>query len=530
MLPSQSTLAKDPSLLPLCGVGAAAPSGLPVSPAGDDVCGAADFGALIADLEPTETTAEPTAPDLGVCCLPVLGLAFAPPPAPLAAEPTLMAGANGTVDDANETIVATADGIAPWAGQTHGRAEWKARGGSAAFATGADGAGRAFGRAGETGTQPGPLSAPTTAPVAGPAAETPRYAGLPAAALEHRQAATLPPGLARLQALHAGATAPEHPDEFAAAAGVNAGRSDAAEFGGAGRGPRVALPGVLPIEGELPADTARAALERNGVAAEAAGQPLTALTLAMEEKIAARRDRFVAAELEPVGRGKKSFLGSEEEAVAQQGRSLGTDGAKATHAMPATFLPAPPTHPNSPYATPSIAPAGPAVSEAAALAELPDTLRTAHEAVEVVLHAVEHVAAREQTSVQLRFAVAGEELAVRVELHADEVRTTFRTDSAELRAALEHEWQQLAGTAASPDRSVRIPPAVFAAAGQSALNAFAGDTSSRDRRAGTPRDEFELPVAGVRGRSVAAVAPAVALPVAAAPARSGGTHRLHTLA
>jgi hypothetical protein len=177
-----------------------------------------------------------------------------------------------------------------------------------------------------------------------------------------------------------------------------------------------------------------------------------------------------------------------------------------------------------------LAAAGQLPSDVLPPGETADRFSTAHEAVEVVLHAVEHVASREQKSVQLKFAVAGEELAVRVELRADEVRTTFRTDSAELRATLEYEWQQMSGASTATDRAVRVSPAVFSAAGQSTPDAFNGDTSSRDRRAGTPRDEFELPVAGTRGRTVATAAHDLPLPVSAAPTRSGGAHRLHTLA
>jgi len=164
-----------------------------------------------------------------------------------------------------------------------------------------------------------------------------------------------------------------------------------------------------------------------------------------------------------------------------------------------------------------------------AVEEPRDTFSTAREAVEVVLHAVEHVASRAQKSVQLNFSVAGEELAVRVELRADEVRTTFRTDSAELRAALAQEWQQVSSSA-HPDRPVRIAPAVFASAEHSALNAFAGDTSSRGRQQGAARGEAEAALAGIRGRAVATTTHPVALPSITAPVRTRGSHRLHTLA
>lgn len=528
MLPSQSTLARDPSLFPLCGVGTATPCGLPVSPAGDDVCGAANFGILIADLDPVETPAEPTTPDLGACCLPVLGLAFAPPPVPLGPLPDLTASALGASAGATETTDQPGDANPLWAGPNSGRREWMGLDGTAGSMAGVgdESTGNILGMPGEPGTDAPPDSSRAAATASERAMQTPRYAGLPAAALEHRQSATLPPGIARLQALHAEIAPPAaSPDDVAPDAVL----SGPAESPVPPSGSQVLFRGAALTRSDHPGEAARAALERNGFAADESIHVRADRALPPEEKIAGRRDAAVPAFGESDGARKKSFLGNEEEGVVKRGRSLGTDSAKTANAMPATSLHSPLTHPNSHYAVTSVAAAGPLLSDVTPLAETADRFSTAHEAVEVVLHAVEHVASREQKSVQLKFAVAGEELAVRVEMRADEVRTTFRTDSAELRAALEHEWQQVAGTSTATDRSIRVSPAVFAAAGQS-TNASAGDTSSRDRRTGTPRDELELPVAGLRGRTVAAAVHDLPLPVTAAPSRSGGAHRLHTLA
>lgn len=528
MLSSQSTLAKDPNLFPLCGVGTAVPSGSSVSPAAGDVDGASDFGALIADLNPVETPAGTTTPDLGACCLPVLGLAFVPPPVTLKALPDVTASPLGAPAGANEATDHPGEGSPLWAGPTRARRGWTGRDGTAGIAAGVggEGTGRVLGMPGEPGTDDSPHTSRPAATASERASETPRHAGLPAAALEHRQAATLPPGIARLQALHAGTALPAAiPDEAAADAGL----LRAAESSVSPGGPPVPFRGAILSSADHPGEAARTALERNGFAA---GEPIhlrSDRALPPEEKIAGHRDGLAPAFQESAGARKKSFLGNEEEGLGNHVRGLGTDSAKTANAMSATSLHSPPTHPNFHYGVTSVAAAGQLLPDVTPLAETTDTFSTAHEAVEVVLHAVEHVASREQKSVQLKFAVAGEELAVRVEMRADEVRTTFRTDSAELRAALEHEWQQVAGTATAPDRSIRVSPAVFAAAGQSA-NAFAGDTSSRDRRAGTPRDEFELPVAGLRGRTVAAAVHDLPLPATAAPARSGGAHRLHTLA
>lgn len=540
MLPSKSTLAREPSLFPPCGVGTATPCGQPVSPAGDDVCGAADFGILIADLEPVETPSEPITPDLGACCLPVPGLAVAPPPVSLGPLPDVTASALNAPGGASEASDQP-DEVNPfWAGPTSARLEWMGLDGTTGATAGVrgEGTGQVLGMPVEPRTDAPPDSSRPAATASDRAMQTPRYAGLPAA-LEHRPSATLPPGIARLQTLPAElASPPASPDVVAtivppadvtAVVPPDAGRLRFAESPGSPSGSQVLFRGAVLTKADHPGEAAQATLERNGFSADETIHLRAERALSPEEKNAGRRDAAAPAFGESDGAGKKSFLGYEGERLGKRDRNLGTDSAKPANAMPATSLHAPLTHPNSHYAVTPVAAAGPLQPDARPVAETADTFSTAHEAVEVVLHAVEHVAAREQKSVQLKFAVAGEELAVRVEMRADEVRTTFRTDSAELRTALAHEWQQVAGTSTVTDRSIRLSPAVFAAAGQSA-NAFAGDTSSRDRRAGTPRDEFERPLAALRGRTVAAAAHDLTPPVTAAPSRSGGAHRLHTLA
>jgi hypothetical protein len=162
---------------------------------------------------------------------------------------------------------------------------------------------------------------------------------------------------------------------------------------------------------------------------------------------------------------------------------------------------------------------------------LSQTLGSAHDAVEVVLEAADRAASQQQKSVNLQFSIGGTELAVRVQLHANEVRATFRTDSAELRAALSHEWQSVESTSAGGDRSFRLAPPVFAAPEQSALNSFAGDTSSRQR------DQQAERVAGEHAssnnsptRGPGAAAPISGSSSASSPAASLTSRHLHTLA
>jgi hypothetical protein len=239
------------------------------------------------------------------------------------------------------------------------------------------------------------------------------------------------------------------------------------------------------------------------------------------------------AELREVIPHDKSFVAPERESLTKRIRTLGTDVAKAAPSMPARFLPTPWQHPASEYALASSG--GQGVLEAGSPGqpelESVEAVSTAHQAVEVVLRAVDDLSSREQKSVRLEFSVGDNELSVRIELHADEVRTTFRTDSAELRAALSHEWQAVAASGTA-DRSVRIAPALFNSAESSALNASAGDTASHHREPGSQSrhaSEQHGSSAFVRSGDRSAPAPAVAASSPAA-ARVHTSRHLHTLA
>jgi hypothetical protein len=157
-----------------------------------------------------------------------------------------------------------------------------------------------------------------------------------------------------------------------------------------------------------------------------------------------------------------------------------------------------------------------------------DAISSAHEAVEVVLHAVEHVASREQKSVQLKFSVGEAELSVRVELHANEVRTTFRTESPELRAALAQEWNQVSN-ATTADRSVRVAPAVFDGGDHSGSNASTGDNASRQRNPESPVTEGDRLVAAARSRRAVSRSRSLAACRSCSPSRvstPSGTRRV----
>jgi hypothetical protein len=201
-----------------------------------------------------------------------------------------------------------------------------------------------------------------------------------------------------------------------------------------------------------------------------------------EENFAEAADEFRVNFSEEKRHADKTFVSAVPERLTPHGKTLGIDVAKRATTMPSRAPSTPTPHPVSEYTATAVPVAREmtplAVSEGSVAA--PQDVATAHRAVETVLRAVDHAATHNQHSVNLRFSVGDAELNVRVELRADEVRTTFTTDSAELRSALSHEWQALAH--ASADGAIRIAPAAFTSASdQPSSQTFSGDASSRDR-------------------------------------------------
>ena len=143
----------------------------------------------------------------------------------------------------------------------------------------------------------------------------------------------------------------------------------------------------------------------------------------------------------------------------------------------------------------------------------PEAMSTAHRAVEAVLTAVHRFTSREQHAVSLQFSVAGADLNVRVEMRGDEVRATFATDSAELRAALAHEWQTTSLNPPAGERPVRLASPVFTSGDGSPFNGAADQQSSRHRNANTSETNEPFTLAGLRTRAARAAAFEASLPV-----------------
>jgi hypothetical protein len=440
------------------------------------------------------------------------------------------------------------------------------------------------------------------------ALQTPRFTGLPANAMEHRQAATVPSGLSRLMAIHsptsaspviaAGSTGAEavsnesdpatddipiegqvstfglRPTNWPGASGRN--RTNPFPTPVAGRDGDESDATDLTEASALPDEANAASWARNafpsghafgrdaGLAshhpgrshgrAESEAADVTTVGIDASERmsagvadvlnrVSAKRDvsngaRMTAKIADALQGGSettksaldKSFLASAKEQVASARKHVGTDVAKPAADMFYRFLPTS-TQPSA---------SDHAGSVVAALENTPDValrgetvpvepVSTAHEAVEVVLKAVEQAASQDQKSVNLRFSVGELDLSVRVELHANQVRTTFRTDSPELRAALSQEWEAVA---ANPgERTIKMVPAFVTASEHSALNSFSGDTSSRQRDQRAERETNE------RAGRVTSKSRGAATPTAVAASNAGlagiaplTSRRLHTVA
>jgi hypothetical protein len=153
-------------------------------------------------------------------------------------------------------------------------------------------------------------------------------------------------------------------------------------------------------------------------------------------------------------------------------------------------------------------------------------LSGSHQAVSAAVEAGERLKSG-QRAVDLQFSFGSDDLSVRVELHEGRVRATFRTDSAELRGALAHEWQVL--NSSSADRAKRFADPVFAANSSSSA---AGDHSekrgARDQNLPASAERFEISNSrsGVAPAAARTVAPAT-LPQTAVPLTA---RRLHTFA
>lgn len=242
------------------------------------------------------------------------------------------------------------------------------------------------------------------------------------------------------------------------------------------------------------------------------------------EKFAAPAPRGSAEQNFALGVTNKKSQAATLEKVEEVPQTLGTAVAKPKFIMPtarsASLAAAPEFHVSDSSNMIFSAGAANGVAEAP-----PMPAMTAHRAVEAVFMAVDQVSAERHGSVvTLQFSVGGSDLAVRVQMRGDEVHTTFRTESPELRAVLAHEWT---ATAASfHGEGVRLAEPVFTAAN---ANAFSFERDGSPPRQGHPQPWQEFaPAPRERSPRGSANHNATVSPRSIAPRSSG--RRLETFA
>lgn len=245
----------------------------------------------------------------------------------------------------------------------------------------------------------------------------------------------------------------------------------------------------------------------------------------LAEKFAGQAEQLPEAPAGIEVRGLRKLFTVDTQKVGSGYGSVGINVAKAETPMPALTT-----------STPSPSGATEPVSFSAAAANFESLVNSdasnaalvsgARRAVESAVAMSERFSSTDRSSVNLHFSVSGVDLAVRVEMRADGVHTTFRTDSPELRAALAHEWQTVA--AQTPDRPVRLAEPTFSS--NSAGNGTQPDANSAHQRQPGTRtpDNFAESFGGSRTTSRPQPAAAIvnSLPVIAAAAPG----RLHTFA
>jgi len=239
-------------------------------------------------------------------------------------------------------------------------------------------------------------------------------------------------------------------------------RAEAMAAAAATEGPRPPAPGL-----------ARAAVEPGADSRSLFRRPSAAVEVPAE-KIAAAANAAAAAPAEPAQKSERSFLEPSEEGLTHGAAPLGTGVAKGEPAMSLTNFQRRPLSDFVPPMTSFMATTDAGeTTRTPGFSETASASRVALRAVNAVAEVKEQIAAGGSSVVNMRFSVAGADLAVRVESRSGEVHVTFRSDSAELRTALAEEWQAVSASEAG--RPLRAIDPVFAAAGSSARDSAAGD-------------------------------------------------------
>jgi len=220
---------------------------------------------------------------------------------------------------------------------------------------------------------------------------------------------------------------------------------------------------------------------------EASAVPVRSSFFGEAENFAGDTVVRAAEEKSAFGDKDKNFLNSGTKEVKTLEAGVGITVAKTTAPMPEYVI-------SSSLASATVD--QPLADRTAAIPHAP-TVVDSRGAVAAVLAAATPFSIADGRTVSLQFSVDGAELDVRVELHAGEVRTTFLTDSPELRSALAREWQTL--TLESSERMLRLSAPVITSNSDPASGSggFGGGHSPQQQDTGARQQarEFFTPAA-----------------------------------
>lgn len=242
--------------------------------------------------------------------------------------------------------------------------------------------------------------------------------------------------------------------------------------------------------------------------------------------VSAAAEKFAAVSKSPAdgvraaagNRADNKFLKSYDQLDVNPTKAHGIGRARSAADMQATFDPIPRQTSFAPTLAAGVmneatapvvamAPAFPAVTishtASAEIFERREVSPPATDATSVVREVAElthDFRMSERSSVEVKFNFEDEkELSVRLAYRDGDVHTTFRTDSADLRAALGREWPGYAASVAQEPRSYRVADPVFTASNsfsdsaQGRDSGSAADGEARDRQQSAHRDQSDSP-------------------------------------
>jgi hypothetical protein len=342
--------------------------------------------------------------------------------------------------------------------------------------------------------QPPPAVAPGKA-VSAPAGGVSAANKLPIAAASLPGAAPLPAGAVSPSAATRGASQPAATPLLSAAANpaaVPAGTTNAAQIQAQAAAankptsppasPKPVSPSMAPAT--LAADPTATASASPGTASDAtvvkAARQVGAAAIGGAEKFAGPVPNTGSTSATVSKSQDKKILTSDSKTVTESSEPVGIGVAKVAPVMP-TAAPTERTPSAMVVPIPVLAGSSSSNQTAAATPGPVSQQGLAQNAVDAAITAAESLSTGNQQAVNMQFSVGNADLSLRVELKNGEIHTTFRTDSADLRLDLQHEWQS--ANPGSGSGSVKLAEPIFTSSGNAASSAAGENAQQRGGQA-----------------------------------------------